>query len=223
MTCGCQKGRTDPGGTMRLHVIAAAVALLSLVPAQAQEWRVNFGMCGRERVTCVVDGDTIWLQGVNLRLESYDTPEPYNDICGGRAEVALAKQASARLLQLLNGNPFTVEAGGEDRYGRVHGPQARRSAGSAGCNHSGYVCQGCASAYPVHALPGPLPSALPRLPRARTPVTSISRPACSTVRPPTPPRRTSGSRRSASPPGCSAHIRRWAKPEQGAGLGGPLR
>lgn len=104
---------------MRLHFIAAAITLVGLAPAQAQEWRVNFSMCGRDRQTCVVDGDTIWLQGVNLRLESYDTPEPYNDICGGRAEVALAKQASARLLQLLNGNAFTVETKGEDRYGRT--------------------------------------------------------------------------------------------------------
>lgn len=103
--------------------ITAAViifaAILGIAPAQAQEWNVSFSMCGRERVTCVVDGDTIWLQGVNLRLESYDTPEPYNDICGGQAEIALAKRASARLLQLLNGNAFTVETGGEDRYGRV--------------------------------------------------------------------------------------------------------
>ena len=76
-------------------------------------------MCGSNRYTCVVDGDTIWLEGQNLRLESYDTPEPHNDICGGRAEVALAHQASARLLQLLNGNAFTVETHGTDRYDRT--------------------------------------------------------------------------------------------------------
>jgi micrococcal nuclease len=100
--------------------LAFCIAFAGPVPASAaDEWRVNFSMCGRDRHTCIVDGDTIWLQGVNLRLESYDTPEPYNDICGGRAEVALAHQASDRLLQLLNGNAFTVETGGEDRYGRV--------------------------------------------------------------------------------------------------------
>lgn len=87
--------------------------------SSAGEQRVAFQMCGRDRYTCVVDGDTIWLAGVNLRLESYDTPEPYNDICGGQAEVALAKRASARLLELLNSGQLTVEAGGEDRYGRV--------------------------------------------------------------------------------------------------------
>lgn len=48
-------------------------------------------------------------QGLNLRLESFDTPEPYTDICGGAAEVALA-----RLLELLNSNPFTVQTGGAD-------------------------------------------------------------------------------------------------------------
>lgn len=104
---------------MKQPIIAAAIALLGLAPATAQEWRVQFQMCGRDRHTCVVDGDTIWLQGVNLRLESYDTPEPYTDICGGQAEVALAHRASARLLQLLNGNPFTVEAHDTDRYGRT--------------------------------------------------------------------------------------------------------
>ena len=85
--------------------------------AQAGERRVQFGMCGRDRNTCVVDGDTIWLDGVNLRLQSYDTPEPYSQICGGDAEVTLANRASARLLQLLNQNPFTVETFGLDITG----------------------------------------------------------------------------------------------------------
>lgn len=87
--------------------------------AAAGSKSARFSMCGSNRYTCVVDGDTIWLEGQNLRLQSFDTPEPYNDICGGAAEVALAKRASARLLQLLNSNSFTVETGGADRYGRV--------------------------------------------------------------------------------------------------------
>jgi micrococcal nuclease len=75
-------------------------------------------MCGRVRHTCIVDGDTIWLEGVNLRLQGYDTPEPYDQICGGAAEVALARRASARLLELLNENAFTVETFGIDSTGR---------------------------------------------------------------------------------------------------------
>lgn len=77
----------------------------------------SFSMCGRDRYNCVVDGDTIWLDGRNLRLASYDTPEPYDGICGGQAEVDLAKQASRRLLELLNTNPFTVETFGLDNTG----------------------------------------------------------------------------------------------------------
>lgn len=76
-------------------------------------------MCGSRQHTCVFDGDTIWLQGVNLRLESFDTPEPHNDICGGEREKALAHQASARLLDLLNNNAFNVEMHGKDRYDRT--------------------------------------------------------------------------------------------------------
>jgi len=94
---------------------AAPVETASL----AGEQRMRFQMCGSDRFTCVVDGDTIWLDGQNLRLESYDTPEPYNDICGGQAEVALAHRASARLLELLNDNSFTVETHGTDRYDRT--------------------------------------------------------------------------------------------------------
>lgn len=86
--------------------------------ANAGERRVHFSMCGRNRYTCVVDGDTIWLDGMNLRLKSYDTPEPYDDICGGQAEVALAKKASARLLQLLNSNAFTIDTFGLDNTGK---------------------------------------------------------------------------------------------------------
>ncbi|WP_316358950.1 thermonuclease family protein [Devosia sp.] len=106
---------------MNAHRIFATALLVSALttPALAQEFSARFSMCGSHRHTCVVDGDTIWLQGVNLRLESFDTPEPHTNICGGAAEVALATRASARLLELLNSNSFTVRTSGTDRYGRV--------------------------------------------------------------------------------------------------------
>lgn len=75
-------------------------------------------MCGNRPntadKTCVVDGDTLWLQGENIRLKDFDTPEPQTQICGGDAEVALARRASARLLDLLNGNNWTIERFGFD-------------------------------------------------------------------------------------------------------------
>lgn len=63
---------------------------------------------------CVVAGDTLWLDGVKIRLKDFDTPEPQTNICGGQAEVALAHKASDRLVDLLNGNAWTIEYFGED-------------------------------------------------------------------------------------------------------------
>ncbi len=97
---------------MNKMMMALLFGLLATLPASGgplREISTHFEMCRRERVTCVVDGDTIWLEGQNLRMKSYDTPEAYEDVCGGRAEKALARKAAARLLDLLNANPFTVE------------------------------------------------------------------------------------------------------------------
>lgn len=68
---------------------------------------------GQERNTCLVDGDTIWLDGKKLRMAGYDTPEPQSQRCGGEKEVALARQATARVLELLNTKPWTVEYSGD--------------------------------------------------------------------------------------------------------------
>ena len=91
-----------------LNRFLGAIAMMgfSTVAAHAQQLE----MChGKTRVTCLVDGDTIWIDGSKLRMEGYDTPEPTTDICGGDAEVALAHKASERTLELLNANPWTIE------------------------------------------------------------------------------------------------------------------
>lgn len=107
------------GSSTSTRSSAPAPISTAMAASAPGEYRVNFRMCGSNRYTCIVDGDTIWFEGQNLRLESYDTPEPYNDICGGQREVALAHLASARLLELLNSNAFTVDTHGADRYGRT--------------------------------------------------------------------------------------------------------
>ncbi len=98
---------------MRASVIAIALAALA-IPANA----AILEMCGNRPntsdKTCVVDGDTLWLHGENIRLKDFDTPEPQTQICGGAAEVALAHQASARLLELLNDHEWTIERFGYD-------------------------------------------------------------------------------------------------------------
>lgn len=71
------------------------------------------------RRTCVVDGDTFWLQGRKIRVADIDTPEIGEPKCD--AEYALGMRATQRFIQLLNAGPFTLHTIGNrdtDRYGR---------------------------------------------------------------------------------------------------------
>ncbi|MEP3844247.1 MAG: hypothetical protein ABJM43_02700 [Paracoccaceae bacterium] len=66
--------------------------------------------CGSgKRVTCVVDGDTIWLEGEKIRLMGFDTPETTTNICGGSSEVRLGRQATRRLVGLMNQGGLTIQ------------------------------------------------------------------------------------------------------------------
>jgi endonuclease YncB( thermonuclease family) len=80
----------------------------------------TFVLCARaQQQNCVIDGDTIRYGGVTIRLEDIDTPETHEPRCA--AEDGLGRQATRRLLELLNAGPFqVVYTGGrdEDRYGR---------------------------------------------------------------------------------------------------------
>jgi micrococcal nuclease len=97
-----------------MQILTLAVVALIAFPAFAIE------KCGSgPRVTCVVDGDTFWLDGEKIRMEGYDTPEPTTNICGGAREVALAQRASDRLVELFNTTEITLHRHGEDRYGRT--------------------------------------------------------------------------------------------------------
>lgn len=71
---------------------------------------------GGKRISCVVDGDTIWLDGEKIRLEGFNAPE----IQGSCArESALARNARDLLQELLSGRSITIERSGLDRYGRT--------------------------------------------------------------------------------------------------------
>jgi len=82
--------------------IALAIAVCAAPPAP--------------RVTCVVDGDTLWWQGEKLRIAEIDTPE-MNGRC--QVERELARQAQARLVVLLNTRGVRFKRVGKDRYGRT--------------------------------------------------------------------------------------------------------
>jgi len=86
------------------------ILLISLVatPILAME------KCGSgKRISCIVDGDTFWLNGTKYRMQGYDTPEPTTNICGGIQERELANRATNRLIQLWNSTEITISITGE--------------------------------------------------------------------------------------------------------------
>lgn len=97
-----------------MYRVFLVALLVWAMPAYAIE------KCGSgKRITCVVDGDTLWLNGEKIRTMGYDTPEPMTNICGGEREKRLAAQASARFLELFNTTQITIERHGQDKYGRT--------------------------------------------------------------------------------------------------------
>ncbi len=80
----------------------------------------TFSRCsGSGRVTCVVDGDTIWYRGSKIRLADINTPEISRPACSAEAE--LGERATRRLTNLLNSGPFSLlrEGRDKDRFGRL--------------------------------------------------------------------------------------------------------
>ena len=104
---------------MTLGLVLAST-LAASVPATANP-PLDKCVVGQTRAVdeyCLVDGDTIWIDGKKLRMVGYDTPEPQSRICGGEREIDLAHRASDRVLELLNGNNWATEYGGLDRTGQ---------------------------------------------------------------------------------------------------------
>ena len=67
---------------------------------------------------CVVDGDTIWYHGNNIRIADIDTPETHPPSCAREAELGAA--ATQRLQSLLNAGAFSLQSIDRDTdyYGR---------------------------------------------------------------------------------------------------------
>lgn len=106
----------SPALALVLTIVAAG-----LVPVRAQDsQQTHFARCDSgPRQTCVVDGDTLWLDGAKIRLADINTPEVSQPGCA--SERALGEQATRRLVELLNQGPFTLQRQGRDadRYGRL--------------------------------------------------------------------------------------------------------
>src|SRR3954453_2671212 len=70
----------------------------------------------------VIDGDTLDIRGVRVRLEGIDAPE-IGQTCGRKDEAAwpCGRQAAAALAMLVAGREVRCEDRGRDVYGRVLG------------------------------------------------------------------------------------------------------
>lgn len=80
----------------------------------------SYPRCGKEtRRNCVIDGDTLRVQGITVRLADIDTPEVSRPRCTD--EKQLGERATRRLIELVNAGSFSMVAWkrrDEDRYGR---------------------------------------------------------------------------------------------------------
>ena len=111
-------------------VLVAGFATWELAPASwfsspvaaasgAAEVRASFGLCHTGGGTnCVVDGDTIWIEGEKIRIADIDAPETHDYGCA--EELALGNRATGRLQELLHGGAVTLGSvdRDEDGYGR---------------------------------------------------------------------------------------------------------
>jgi endonuclease YncB( thermonuclease family) len=110
--------RLDGGSGLPERLIAAPVAPPPRAVAADRE-QARFGRCqGRRGNNCVIDGDTLFYAGRQIRIADIDAPEIGSPQCD--AELARARRAKDRLQTLLNAGRFTLQAYERPRdvYGR---------------------------------------------------------------------------------------------------------
>jgi micrococcal nuclease len=102
------------------HKVAQAAELESQPQRISPQPRVTFSLChSGGGSNCVVDGDTLWINGTKVRVADIDTPETHPPRCEREAE--LGARATQRLLELVNAGPFeALPIGGrdQDQFGR---------------------------------------------------------------------------------------------------------
>ncbi|WOF41722.1 thermonuclease family protein [Sphingopyxis indica] len=100
-----------------LALVSAAIAETSETTAPSKRQSFSFCHTGGG-YNCVVDGDTIWLAGVKIRLADIDTPETHDYRC--QAEKDLGDRATVRLREILQSGSISLKAidRDADQYGR---------------------------------------------------------------------------------------------------------
>lgn len=91
-----------------------------IVPiAQTKFFQQRIPICGRgKRVTCVVDGDTIWLGGEKIRFLGIDAPEVGNT-ADCLKEKRIGTVATERMAEIVSSGAIELRRRGQDRYGRT--------------------------------------------------------------------------------------------------------
>jgi hypothetical protein len=86
--------------TTALNKTGIADWMLSRASAPSLIAQRSFPVCaGTVRITCVVDGDTFWLDEVKYRVADINTPEIGQPQCA--REATLGREATSRFAQLL--------------------------------------------------------------------------------------------------------------------------
>jgi endonuclease YncB( thermonuclease family) len=88
-------------------------------PPVGDDYAVTFSMCsGLVRRNCIVDGDTLWLDGEKIRIADINAPEVSKPNCANEAR--LGGEATQGLLHLMNAGRFSLQTVDRDvdRYGR---------------------------------------------------------------------------------------------------------
>lgn len=100
---------------------ALAVSAPTMTLAAPHMTSVKFEKCtDGDRISCVIDGDTLWIDGTKVRVADIDAPEISEPKCA--LELALGNHATERLIELVNQGPFEIRAWpgrDKDRYGRA--------------------------------------------------------------------------------------------------------
>jgi len=100
-----------------LSLVGAAIAE---APASGEPSKqASFSFCHMGGgYNCVVDGDTIWFEGIKIRLADIDTPETHDYQC--QTEKNLGDRATVRLREILQSGSISLKPidRDEDQYGR---------------------------------------------------------------------------------------------------------
>ena len=86
--------------------IHPAPARIHLAATPQDKESGHFALCHGPRITCVIDGDTIWYRHEKIRLTDINAPEISEPACD--YELDLAEKAADRLVELLNDGPFSL-------------------------------------------------------------------------------------------------------------------